>query len=295
MTLVLSLDELLACVDLPPELLGGNDRALLGARRLSPATLGMVLQGPLGPDLQRWAMALHLPEAVLVTKAAAVQAELLDAQEAARRLALPRVRPSRSVPLAEEQHLVDDRAVDPAEAAVSDPPAAVDHDEALRRKADELLADALHGWYQHTAYSPTPQTVAILSTRWQLVAEALATNCARWDDPRSVRAAIAEGRGRHGEGRRVAAADRWLVGTDTRKGRTAAGRHAIDQLGWMHLWLDPSERASILRHPEWIRRWRCDLHVASGHVRPRRRVTTQLSEMPVRTQPTVWSELDLAS
>lgn len=295
MTLVLSLDELLTCVDLPPELLWGTDRALLDARRLSPATLGVVLQGPHGPTLQRWAMALHLPDAVLVTRAAAVQGGLLPADVAACQLRRLPVRPSRCVALAAEHQLVDPRALDPAEAAASGSAVEVDHDEALRRRAEELLTDALCGWRTQVGHTPRPEAVTVLFERWMLVAEALATSRAKWDDARSMRAAIAQGRGRHGEGRRVAAADRFLIGADTRKGRTASGTQSPSWPGWMSIWLDPSQRASILRHPEWIRRWRCDLHVASGHVRPRRRVTTQLSEMPVRSQPTVWSELDLAS
>jgi len=295
MTLVLSLDELLTSVNLPPELVGNKDRAVLELHTPSPAALGVVLQGPLGPTLQRWAMALHLSDAVLVTKAAAVQAGLLPADVAARQLRRLPVRPSRSVALAAEYQLVDHKALDPAEAAVSGIAAEVDHDEALRRKADELLTGALCGWRKHVGHTPRPEAVTVIFERWQLTAEALATSRAKWDDPRSVRAAIAQGRGRHGEGRRVAAADRWLVGADTRVGRTAAGRHAISQLGWMHLWLDKSRRASINRHPEWIRRWIYDLEVAGGHLQAKHRGTTRTSEATFPTQPTTWADLDLAS
>lgn len=208
MTPTAPLDELLTGATLPARL--RTCRTLRAARSVArdPLLLDAVLQSRFGPEVQRWALRLHVPDHEVVAAAGAVQSGLTSAPEASARLTAPGVPRRRHVSFeAVADYLVEPRA----------PWSSVGADDTTDALATELLLDGLAAFEEATTVTATAEAITVLSTRWtaatrtcggrQLLRRDLSSGQAL---ARSLRRTMP--RSAQLPPLCAAAADRWLVG-----------------------------------------------------------------------------------
>jgi len=217
-----SLTDLLTAPGLPPELLAC--KSFQHAYRLTADlehVLGPALQSPRGIEFQQWAYRQTQPERALrrvMAAAATVQSGNMSVDGAHRLLATPSAPRHRLVSLDAIRDLPDIETL---------PRPSGDTRTGGADLAAGVLADALRAFATTTGYAPTPSATEALRLRWVVVSAAVASP----DQPPHPIALVGETdrhldarrtarRARHHlattphlSARRVAAADRFLLGS----------------------------------------------------------------------------------